>query len=197
VTRLLLLRHGQSTWNSDGRWQGQADPPLSPLGISQAQAAVGTLPAVAAVFTSDLVRAVRTAEILGGPAGLRPRLEARLRERHAGDWTGLTRVEIEERWPGYLAGHLRPPGYEDDSALLERALAALDAIARNLPGATVVAVSHGGLIRTVERQLGVDAPPLPNLGGRWVDLDGRTRRAGDRVLLVDPDRVEVTVPRSI
>jgi broad specificity phosphatase PhoE len=167
------------------------------LGVAQAQAAMGALPRVAALFSSDLVRSVRTAEILGGPAGLRPRLEGRLRERHAGEWTGLTRVEIEEQWPGYLAGHDRPPGYEDDRSLLDRALAALDAIAGELPGATVAAVSHGGLIRTVERHLGVDAPPLPNLGGRWVVLDGRERRAGDRVLLVDPDSVEVTVPRSI
>ncbi|MGH9026641.1 MAG: histidine phosphatase family protein, partial [Acidimicrobiia bacterium] len=144
MTRLLLVRHGQSTWNADGRWQGQADPPLSPLGETQASVAAGSLPALDAIFTSDLIRAVRTAEILGAGAGLTPQLEPRLRERHAGEWTGLTRAEIEERWPGYLGDHRRPPGYEDDALLLARALEALDAVADALPAGTVGAISHGG-----------------------------------------------------
>jgi broad specificity phosphatase PhoE len=191
VTRILLVRHGQSVWNAAGRWQGNADPPLSPLGREQARAAVGAVEGADRIFSSNLLRARESAEIL---AGRRPvHIEARLRERDGGEWTGLTRPEIEEQWPGYLADGRRPPGFEEDAEVVPRAQAAIERIAAG--DGFVVAVSHGGLIRAVERHLGLeDAGPVPNLGGRWLEVAGGTMRAGDRHLLIDPDAVEVTAP---
>ena len=196
-TRLFLVRHGESIWNAEGRWQGQADPPLSPLGERQAEAAArGLTETVDAVWTSDLVRAARTAEILA--AGLDrdlPRPEVRLREREVGEWSGLTRAEIDEGWPGYLAERRSPPGFEDDDHLHARAESVLRDLAGDAPGTTMLIVTHGGVIRTVERRLGADSTPVPNLGGRWIVAEaGGALRLGERQLLIDPDDVEVTVP---
>ncbi|MGI8795640.1 MAG: histidine phosphatase family protein [Acidimicrobiia bacterium] len=198
ATRLFLVRHGESTWNADGRWQGQADPPLSALGARQAEAAVaGFIEQPDAVWTSDLVRSARTAEILAAGLGLPPpRPDARLREREVGEWSGLTRAEIEDGWPGYLAERRSPPGFEADAQLGERAEAALHDLARHGPGITILVVTHGGVIRTLERGLGGEAaPPIPNLGGRWVVVDDAGELVlGERRLLIDPDDIEVTVP---
>jgi broad specificity phosphatase PhoE len=200
ATRLFLVRHGESTWNADGRWQGQADPPLSALGERQAEAAVaGFTERPDAVWTSDLGRAARTAEILAGGLGLGPpQSDVRLREREVGEWSGLTRAEIEERWPGYLAQRRSPSGFEPDEQLRDRAEAALRDLARDAPRTTILVVTHGGVIRTLERGLGGEAaPPIPNLGGRWVVVDdGDEMMLGERELLIDPDDIEVTVPPS-
>jgi probable phosphoglycerate mutase len=114
-TRVLLVRHGQSTWNADGRWQGQADPPLSALGEQQAREAAARLRDVDALWASDLDRARRTATILGDALGLGVRVDARLRERHAGPWQGLTREQIEAEWPGHLTTNRRPADYETNT----------------------------------------------------------------------------------
>src|SRR5687767_11323336 len=96
-TRVLLVRHGQSEWNATGRWQGQADPPLTDLGRRQARSAAAALGTVDAVFASDLQRASETALIIAGELGVGPVVvDPDLRERDAGEWSGLTRVEIEE-----------------------------------------------------------------------------------------------------
>ncbi|HEX6311321.1 MAG TPA: histidine phosphatase family protein [Acidimicrobiia bacterium] len=197
ATRLLLVRHGESTWNVAGRWQGQADPPLSDLGERQAAAAAAALaPPPDAVWSSDLARARRTAELLVAPHALAPvRLEARLRERDVGEWSGLTRAEIEDRWPGWLSQRRAPAGFETDERLADRALAAIRDIAGAMPGATVIVVTHGGVIRTLERHHGADPEPVPNLGGRWLTTTDHARFAlGERRLLIDPDDIEVTVP---
>ncbi|MEO7573806.1 MAG: histidine phosphatase family protein [Acidimicrobiales bacterium] len=103
MTRVLLTRHGQSEWNADGRWQGQADPPLTDLGRHQAKHAARNLGVVDAIVTSDLQRASETALIISGDLGVGPVvLEPDLRERDAGEWSGLTRPEIDRDWPGYL-----------------------------------------------------------------------------------------------
>jgi probable phosphoglycerate mutase len=202
TTTLVLVRHGQSTWNAAGRWQGQADPPLSELGLRQAEAAAHRLgshdaPPIQAVVTSDLERARRTAETLAAVLAVEVALEPRVRERHAGEWTGLTRAEIDDAWPGYLAEHRRPPGFETDELLTARILPGLADVAAAHPGGRVVVVTHGGVVRTLERHLGVAAPPLPNLGARELAVAGTAWRAGERRLLVDPDEVAVTVPRQI
>jgi probable phosphoglycerate mutase len=198
MTRLLLVRHGQSTWNAEGRWQGHADPPLSPLGERQARAAA---PAVAglgvtALFSSDLLRAHQTAEILA-PPGLTPVLVRPFRERNVGEWEGLTRVEIEARFPGMLDAHESPPGFESDESLMARVLPALDRIVGELADDAVVLIAtHGGVIRTLERHLGTPPAPMPNLGGRWVFAERNTLELGDRVVLADPDDVALTTPEA-
>lgn len=196
TTRVLLLRHGESTWNAQSRWQGHADPPLSPLGERQAAAAAAAVSDhVEGIWTSDLARASRTAEILAGTLRLDPpRSDSRLRERDAGEWEGFTREEIEERWPGHLAARRSPPGFEPDTAVLERALAALDEIIGATPVGTALVVTHGGVVRAVERHLGAAPEPVPNLGGRWLVYDGPSAVLGERALLIDADDIEVTVP---
>lgn len=199
MPRLLLVRHGQSTWNAESRWQGQADPPLSELGEQQAEAAALRLAStneIRSIWTSDLVRARRTAEIIAPHLAVELRVDARLRERDAGEWTGLTRAEIEARYPGDLEARRSPPGFEQDGPLLERVLASLAEVARVEDG-DVLVLSHGGVVRTIERHLGAPAEPVPNLGGRWLDEGGGELQLGDRQLLIDPDDVAVTVPRSI
>jgi probable phosphoglycerate mutase len=198
MTRLLLVRHGQSTWNAEGRWQGQADPPLSQLGSEQAEAAAPAVGDIDALWSSDLTRAAHTAALLV-PRGVRVQLEPRFRERDAGEWTGLTRAEIEERYPGDLAAHRSPPGFERDEPLLARVLAAIHDLVEQVGGdAWVLVVTHGGVIRTVERSLGAPSEPVPNLGGRVVDVAGGGAIAlGERRLLIDPDDVAVTVPRQL
>ena len=136
TTRIVLVRHGQSTWNADGRWQGQADPPLSALGEVQAQAAADACPAVDAVVASDLMRAQQTAGIIAEQRGFGAvRREPRLRETYTAEWTGLTRDEIEEAWPGWLAADRRPPGFEAWEAVAQRAIGALVDLHTPTPGA--------------------------------------------------------------
>ena len=217
MTRVLLVRHGQSEWNADGRWQGQADPALTDLGRHQALHASRALGVVDAIVSSDLQRAAETAAIISGELGVGPLvLDPDLRERHAGEWQGLTRADIERGWPGYLGPpapiegtpaasarvtqedgtRRRPPGWEADEDLVERAVAALVRIDALASGGEAIAVTHGGLVYALESMLGAPFVRLPNLGGRWIEVgpDGPTR-LGDRVLLVDPD--ELTVPDQL
>jgi broad specificity phosphatase PhoE len=204
VSRLLLVRHGQSTWNADGRWQGRADPPLSTLGVRQAEAVAAALApddtaacAIDALWASPLARARHTAEIVGARIGMAPSFDERLEERDAGEWTGLTRVEIEAAWPGYLAAHRRPPGFELDETLVIRALTALEEHAATAGLGTGLVLTHAGVIRALERHLGGTSEPVPNLGGRELAAGPRGLELGGRLLLVDPATVEVTTPRQI
>jgi broad specificity phosphatase PhoE len=197
-TRVLLVRHGQSEWNAAGRWQGQADPPLSELGERQSKAAAGCLEDIGAIVTSDLARASRTAEIMGECLGISDvRRDPALRERDVGDWSGLTREEIEEFWPGFLREGLRPRGWEPDEVVLERALEAIGHVSHTHSGATVLAVTHGGVVHAIERRLGAEWQTMPNLGGRWLEVDAGDVTLGERVLLLDPSDETVTVPHQL
>ncbi|HEX6419574.1 MAG TPA: histidine phosphatase family protein [Acidimicrobiales bacterium] len=196
ATRILLVRHGQSEWNATGRWQGQADPPLSDLGRLQAREAAHAVGAVDAVWSSDLQRAVATATIVAEAIGVGPVVvDPDLRERDAGEFSGLTRPEIEQRFPGYLAADRRPPGWEPDDRLLTRALRALHRIAEAVRGGDVLAVTHGGLVYTLEASHGLPHQRLANAEGRWVEVGSGAVRMGDRVLLALPD--DTTVPEQI
>lgn len=205
MTRILLVRHGQSTWNADGRWQGRADPPLSDLGRRQAEVAGDTLAelGITRVVASPLVRAHETATIIGAALGLPVEPDARLQERDAGEWTGKTRDEIEAGWPGFLAGGERPAGFETDDVLHERALAAIGDVAVRAEEPVVV-ISHGGLIRVVERALGSEPHSVPNLGGLDIHRLDDTGGAGDarlalagRLVLIDAAAVTVTAPPEV
>jgi broad specificity phosphatase PhoE len=199
MIRLLLVRHGESTWNAVSRWQGQADPPLSPFGERQAEDAAARLAeitSITAVWASNLIRARRTGDLIAKHLGIaQVREEPRLRERDVGAWSGLTRDEIEERWPGYLAARRSPPDFEGDDELLARTRAGLAAAVDGSGPGDVLVVTHGGVIRTIERSLGAIPERLPNLGGRWLLADTPTDLSlGERVVLLEPD--EVTVPRG-
>ena len=197
-TRIVVVRHGQSTWNAESRWQGQADPPLSRLGEAQARAASDACPDVDAVVASDLVRAQQTAAIISDDRGFGPvRPEPRLRETHTGEWTGLTRDEIEETWPGWLAADRRPASFEPWQIVAQRAIAALVELHATHAGRTVLAVAHAGVIRAVERSLDVLGTVPKNLGGRWFHVDGKGLAAGEVVVLIDHGNVVVTAPDQL
>ncbi len=184
---VLLIRHGQSEWNEAGRWQGQQDPPLTDAGRSDARRAADGLGAFDAVMASPLLRAADTAAALAEGIGVGPVLtDDRWMERSAGPWEGLTRPEIEEGWPGYLADGSRPDDWETDEALITRAFAALADLWHMMAAAQVAIVTHSGLIMAVERHLGEPAGRLPNLGGRWVRAERPDRwELGERVQLID------------
>lgn len=190
MSRLLLVRHGQSTWNESGRWQGQADPPLTDLGRDQARRAAERLAAdlgvPEAVWASDLERARRTADAIAAPHGLQVVVDPRVRERHAGPWEGLTRPEIDERFPGHLGQGRRPEGMETDDEVRDRVLVAFAEVLDTLGGGTGVAVTHGGVILTLERHLGAPHAPIGNLEARWLvrEPDG-SLVLGARVTLLD------------
>lgn len=202
MRQILLVRHGESEWNALGRWQGQADPPLSDHGRHQAARAAGRLGMVDVVVSSSLDRAQETATIIAQRLGVGPvAVDERLIERDAGEWSGLTRAEIAAAWPGYLAANpedraleKRPPGWEPDEELLVRANAALDEIVVGLPSrGTALVVTHGGVIYAIEAVLGAPRRYLPNLGARWLRFPDSTPVLGDRHHLYDP---EIDAPSS-
>jgi broad specificity phosphatase PhoE len=204
VLRLLFVRHGQSEWNALGRWQGQADPPLSDFGRMQARLAARAIAAatereaapVAAIVTSTLVRALETATIISDELQVYPlHLEADLIERDAGEWSGLTRDEIDERFPGYLGNGSRPPGYEPDDVMLARTRRAVDHIIQRFSSldepATVVVITHGGVIYTLESHLGAPFERKPNLGARWFVVRDGELEISAATALVDADATTV------
>jgi broad specificity phosphatase PhoE len=197
MTQMLLARHGQSEWNALGRWQGQADVPLSDLGRRQARAAAAAIGTVDVVVASDLERALRTASIISEQIGVGPVIiEPLLRERDAGEWSGLTRAEIDEAWPGYIDGHRRPPGVEPEDTFLERTHAGLRRVHAEFEGAHVLVVTHGGLVYALEREAGLPFARLPNLGAREVVHHGERISLGPRLDLVADEDADDPTPGS-
>ena len=183
LRQVLIIRHGRSTWNAEHRWQGWLDAPLTDEGVAQAAARArelaseGVNPRV--LYSSDLGRAARTAEIIAAHLEVPVITDPGFRERGGGEWQGHTSTEIQAKWPELFAQWRRgelasPPGGETDDVVLARfdeALArALDHVGRG----QLVVVTHGGLLRTVATRAGasIDAP-MPNLGGFWFEVDGR------------------------
>ncbi len=194
MTRLLVVRHGQSEWNATGRWQGRADPPLTDEGRRQSKVAGGALGTFDAVVASPLLRAAETATIIAELLGIGPVLtDPDLVERDAGEWQGLTRSQIQEGWPGFLDDGRRPPGYEPGDAMLTRTLSVLERISERMGDGDVLVVSHGGVVYALEEACGEPWRRLPNLGARWFEVSGGDLSAGPRVDLV-PDG---TVPNLL
>jgi probable phosphoglycerate mutase len=200
MTRLLLIRHGESEWNAAGRWQGQADPPLTDRGRQQALEASAAIGHVDAIVTSDLERAAETGAIIGRALGVdHLATDSGLRERDAGSLSGLTRAEIFVAFPHLL--HDDPAGFEpgddgeprwpadweSDNHLWARVEVALTAIAQLVGDGDVLVVTHGGVMYAVERHLGGPGRGrLANLDGVEVLADERGFHLGERVHLVDP-----------
>ncbi len=186
---MLLLRHGQSTWNRDGRWQGTADPPLTHLGRNEAAQAAATLAAEGgfhAVWSSDLRRARDTAVVLAAALDVPVYEEPLWREAPFGPWEGLTRAEVEAGWPGYLRANRRPEGAEQlDECIARGRRAVATLVAAAGPGTTVAVVSHGGLIRMLRYSYGLIDGAYPNLCGFWLAVDTEDGEVtwGDQILL--------------
>jgi broad specificity phosphatase PhoE len=161
VTALLLVRHGETDWNADGRLQGQTDRPLSDFGRRQAQQLADELAGeqLEAIYSSDLSRARETAEIVGERLGLPVVLDPGLREKDWGTWEGLTAVERDRvEFVG-----------ESTEAHQERILSALRRISSRHPeDGRVLVVTHGGSMRRVQTAaLGWALPVVENCG-RWL-----------------------------
>ena len=157
MIRLLLVRHGQTIWNAEHRYQGQTDIPLSPLGEAQALAVSRRLAGeqIDAMYSSDLQRARHTASHIAALPPLDVREDRRLREMAFGEWEGLTYAEITARDPQRLAewaSHspgASPPAGETREALEMRVQALLSDIAARHADQTVLLVAHGGTLLTL------------------------------------------------
>ncbi len=168
-TRLLLIRHGQTPWNADGRWQGHGNPSLTEAGLAQAKALALSLAqerqrwralepqqgAWTRVFSSDLERARQTALAVAEELGLPIEFDRRLRELDVGAWSGLTRDEIARRDPDRLRRFergeplIRPGDGESRVEIRERTHALVSDFARRFRGDRIIMVTHLGVIRSL------------------------------------------------
>lgn len=181
--RVILLRHGETSYNATSRMQGQLDIELNRRGVEQAADAAAVLgerkPAL--ILSSDLVRAANTAKVLAERVGLSVCHDERLRETHLGEWQSLTHSEVDRRWPG---GRQRwrsdaqwaPPGGETKVAVAERGVAVVRELGEDAwTDRPVVLVAHGGLIIAVTAALlQIPVARWSVLGGlgntHWVEL---------------------------
>ncbi len=160
MTKIWLIRHGQTEWNLAGRYQGQSDIELSAKGVRQAELlaehlAIENIDHIDAVYASDLKRAMKTAACIAKKAGCELQLEPALRELNFGVWEGKTYAAITEQWPEVMHTFFaRPdllviPEGETFAQLQQRAAKKLEQIARRHAGGSVVIVAHGAIIRTL------------------------------------------------
>lgn len=154
---LYLVRHGETTWNREGRFQGQADAPLSERGQEQARRVAERLgrAGIGLVVASDLSRARDTARAVAGAANVELALEPAFRELSFGAWQGYTRKEIEARFGDAFARYLKDPdnawpeGGESFPEAMERVRSAADRLLRARPEERMAWVMHGGSIRAL------------------------------------------------
>lgn len=156
MQRMILIRHGESTWNQERRIQGSLDPGLSDRGRVQAVMLAEGLKdrPFAALYTSPLRRAFETATVLGESLRLRPEPVDGLREIRLGAWEGKTAAEIRteyghayDRWLDRPLDVSAAPGGEEIRTFQQRAIAALEMIRRNHPDRDPLVVTHGGVIK--------------------------------------------------
>ena len=151
MTTLIFVRHGETDWNAQHRWQGHSDTQLNDVGREQAHRLAEELETVDAVYSSDLARARETAEILAGRLSLEVRLDPRLRERGFGAWEGMTMNEIESSFPEeqarWRAGNAAGVGEESFEAFATRVGSFIEEVSRRHDGEAILVVAHGGTIR--------------------------------------------------
>jgi broad specificity phosphatase PhoE len=167
IERVLIIRHGQTDWNIEGRWQGTKPVPLNAEGWTQARAVAHALcdRPIHTIISSDLSRALQTATAIGELVGVQPQTDERWREFNLGIFQGHTRAELIERYPQEWQmfetdywNYLIPDG-ESRRQLQERVVRAWeDAVATSI-GPEVVIVSHGGAIKMLLLKLFADTVP--------------------------------------
>ena len=185
MTRFCLIRHGQTDWNLEGRYQGQGDVPLNETGRAQAWALAETLKGqtFAAIYSSDLKRAKETADIVAAMLHMPVRLDRRLREINQGEWEGqlvdVIRDRYNEIWQQRKADpeSVSAPGGETVGQVAARVREALCEIAHLYPDSPVLIASHGlALATAICKVRGIplgrayDAIP-DNAEPVWVDWD--------------------------
>jgi 2,3-bisphosphoglycerate-dependent phosphoglycerate mutase len=179
-TRLVVVRHGETAWNVEQRVQGQLDIPLNETGRQQAEKLADALAGegLAAVYSSDLVRAAETAAAVARRAGLEVVHLAALRERGFGRLEGSTWREIETRWPEQALRWRRrdpdfgPGGGEVLAAFYARSVEAALALAARHPGEAIALVAHGGVLDCLYRaatRIALDAPRTWQLGNASIN----------------------------
>ncbi len=176
---LWLIRHGETDWNREGRWQGWRDVPLNATGLAQAEAMAERLAgagvAFGALYASPLRRALQTAQPTAHRLGLEIRIDERLREIHQGAFEGLTHAEIAQRFAAELEAIRRAPalasapGGETVTQVAARVRAAADDIARRHGGQTVLVFGHGLALATLYCQ--ANAIPLDEVA-RYIPTNG-------------------------
>lgn len=187
MTTFLLIRHGETDWNAAGRWQGHADIPLNQRGQQQAAALAARLAGhpISAIISSDLQRTAQTAVPLATAHNLPIIHNPIWRERHVGQFSGLTTAEIIEQfpesWQEQTNGVLNPPGgelYEQFYERAARAFAGLTAVYQN--NETIAVISHGGtLAAVISHVLGIPPTHHPkfslrgNTGISTIEVDNR------------------------
>lgn len=157
MIRFCLVRHGQTDWNLEGRYQGQSDVSLNETGRQQARAAARQLAGqpFCAIYSSDLKRAAETARIIAGTLQLPVQLEPRLREINQGEWEGQLVGVIQARYAEFWEkrsedpASFRPPGGETVGEVARRVAAALEEISARHPAGNVLLVSHGLSLATI------------------------------------------------
>jgi 2,3-bisphosphoglycerate-dependent phosphoglycerate mutase len=155
ASRLILIRHGESTWNRERRIQGQLDPPLSEQGYEQARRVAGRLAhrQVEALYTSDLLRASQTAAPIASALGVDARPMKELREIFLGDWEGIHTNELAQRFPEAWDAWTREPSWdvvprgEGASAFEARVASALEHLFDAHTHGDAIVVTHGGVIQ--------------------------------------------------
>ena len=158
MTHLFLIRHGETDWNIEGRWQGHADVPLNYRGREQAAQIAHSLADIGlkAIYSSDLTRAGDTAEALAATTGLTIRYDKRLREIHQGEWQGLLVTEIQARYGEQFQRRrenpltVAPPGGETVLQVKERVVGAVEDIIKEHQQERVAVVSHGFALAVIQ-----------------------------------------------
>ena len=157
MTRFLLVRHGETTWNDGARYQGQADVPLNQRGCVEAERLAERLSRepIAAIYASDLARARDTAQVVANRLGKPLTLEPRLREANLGEWQGLTYAEVRRRYfrdtdplPAYFVD-TPPLGGESLRQLQTRVIESVQMIAAQHAEETALIVTHGSCLKVL------------------------------------------------
>ncbi len=157
MTKVILVRHGETLWNLEMKYQGHCDIALTEKGIKQAELAANSLAKerVSAVYASDLCRAFATAESIANKHNLQVAAIPELREINFGQWEGLTYDKINSQWSDMMAklfthpDEIEIPDGETFREVKERATLAISKLIQKHPNETIVVVSHGGTIRTI------------------------------------------------
>ncbi|MES2992979.1 MAG: histidine phosphatase family protein [Pseudomonadota bacterium] len=179
-TRVLAIRHGETAWNVDGRIQGQLDVPLNEMGRWQVHrlALAVAEEEIAAIYSSDLLRAFETAQAVARGSGDPIVTDTGLRERGFGTFEGMSYAEINARWPEMGERWRRrdptfgAPGGETLNAFYARSIAAASRLAALHPGQTIALVSHGGVMDCLYRaatRVALDAPRSWQLGNASIN----------------------------
>jgi 2,3-bisphosphoglycerate-dependent phosphoglycerate mutase len=180
LTRVLAIRHGETAWNVDGRIQGQLNIPLNHTGRWQAHRLALALAeeSLDAVYSSDLLRALETAQAVSAGSGCSIVTDVGLRERGFGEFEGLTFKEIEQRWPEQSERWRKrdplfgPERGETLADFFDRSVSTVTRLASAHPGQTIAVVAHGGVLdclyRAATRQ-GLQAPRSWQLGNASIN----------------------------